>query len=63
MEQHTLLSSNKSLQSAALKDKLNKLSEEEIERMSNGVQSCFNKVGHLRVCKQSKRGWEPQIFY
>jgi hypothetical protein len=26
-------------------------------------QSCFNKVGHLLVCKQSKRGWEPQIFY
>ncbi len=26
-------------------------------------QSCFIKVGHLRVCKQSKRGWEPQIFY
>jgi hypothetical protein len=27
------------------------------------AQSCFNKVGHLRVCKQSKRGWEPQIFF
>jgi hypothetical protein len=27
------------------------------------TQSCFNKVGHLLVCKQSKRGWEPQIFY
>jgi hypothetical protein len=26
-------------------------------------QSCLNKVGHLRVCKQSKRGWEPQFFY
>ncbi len=24
--------------------------------------SCFNKVGHLRVCKQSKSGWLPQIF-
>ncbi len=22
-------------------------------------QSCFNKVGHLHFCKQSKRGWEP----
>ncbi len=22
----------------------------------------LNKVGHIRVCKQSKRGWEPQIF-
>jgi hypothetical protein len=27
------------------------------------MQSCFNKDGHLRVCKQSKRGWEAQIFY
>ena len=27
------------------------------------TQSCFNKVGHLLVCKQSKRGWEAQIFY
>jgi hypothetical protein len=26
-------------------------------------QSCFNKVGHLLVCKQIKRGWELQIFY
>jgi hypothetical protein len=27
------------------------------------TQSFFNKVGHLLNCKQSKRGWEPQIFY
>jgi hypothetical protein len=27
------------------------------------TQSCFNNVGHLLVCKQSKRGWEAQIFY
>jgi hypothetical protein len=27
-----------------------------------GGQSCFNKVGHLRVCKQSKRGWEPIVM-
>jgi hypothetical protein len=27
------------------------------------AQSCFNKIKHLLVCKQSKRGWEPQIFY
>ncbi len=26
-------------------------------------QSCFNKVGHLLLCKLSKRGWESQIFY
>jgi hypothetical protein len=26
-------------------------------------QSCFNKVGHLLVCKQGKRGWEPQFFH
>jgi hypothetical protein len=26
-------------------------------------QSCFTKVGHLHVYTQSKRGWEPQIFY
>ncbi len=25
-------------------------------------QSCFIKVGHLRVCKQSKRGWEAPDF-
>jgi hypothetical protein len=25
--------------------------------------SCFNEVGHLLDGKQSKRGWEPQIFY
>jgi hypothetical protein len=25
-------------------------------------QICFNKFGHLLVCKQSKRGREPQIF-
>ncbi len=29
--------------------------------MSTLSQSCFNKVGHLLVCKQSKG--EPQIFY
>ena len=27
------------------------------------AKSCFNKVGHLHVFKQSKRGWEPQFFY
>jgi hypothetical protein len=26
------------------------------------VQNGFNEVGHLLVCKQSKRGWEAQIF-
>jgi hypothetical protein len=26
-------------------------------------QNCFDKVGHLLVCKQSKRLWEPQIYY
>ncbi len=32
-------------------------------KMCTNSQSCFNKVGHLLVCKQSKRGQEPQIFY
>ncbi len=27
------------------------------------IKSCFNKVGYLLVCKQSKRGWEPQFLY
>jgi len=30
--------------------------------MLGDVQSCVNKFGHLLVCKQSKRGWEPQIL-
>jgi hypothetical protein len=32
-------------------------------QMSYHYQSYFNKVGHLHVCKQSKRGWEAQIYY
>jgi len=39
----------------------------EIQRSKQGeegeVQTCFNEVGHLLACKQSKRGWEAQIFY
>jgi hypothetical protein len=29
---------------------------------SSMSQSCFNKVGHLLVCKQSKRGQEPKFL-
>jgi hypothetical protein len=25
--------------------------------------SCFNKVGNVPVCKQSKSGWEPSKSY
>jgi hypothetical protein len=43
-------------------EKREKRTQRKKEVKSKHEQSCFNKVGHLRVCKQSKRGWEPQIF-
>ncbi len=43
-------------------EKREKRTQRKKEVNSKHEQSCFNTVVHLHVCKQSKRGWEPQMF-
>jgi hypothetical protein len=41
---------------------LNSFKKVHLEIFFGLLQSHFNKVGHLLVCKQSKMGWEPQFL-